>query len=152
MFVTVGWGYDFWYDNYALLRVPGHKMGIVSSIRVKHDQDLKASVRTDNTKVEDKWKAVVAQEKFYQTHLNIKLQKFREKMRLKNSTLTGAVIGYLRTPPIDFRGNRLQLEMQAKRDECKDVLMKLKSHKRGKKARTGNLKGSEIDVKLIADY
>jgi hypothetical protein len=29
-----GWGYDFWYDNYAAARVPGHKMGIISTLQV----------------------------------------------------------------------------------------------------------------------
>ena len=107
-------------------------MGIVSTVRVKHDQDLKTTIRTDNTKVEDKWKAVVLQEKFYQTHFNIRLQKFREKMRLKNATLIGSVIGYLQTPTSDFQSNRIQLWLQSKRDECKEFSKKFKNSKKAK--------------------
>jgi hypothetical protein len=28
------------YDNYARKHVPGHRMGIISTIKVKHEQDL----------------------------------------------------------------------------------------------------------------
>lgn len=35
-----GWGYDLWYDNYATQMVPGHRMGIISNIVAKHDQDF----------------------------------------------------------------------------------------------------------------
>jgi hypothetical protein len=32
--------YIYRYDNYARKHVPGHKMGIISTIKVKHEQDL----------------------------------------------------------------------------------------------------------------
>jgi hypothetical protein len=33
-----GWGYDLWYDNWARQEVPGHKMGIISTQTVIHEQ------------------------------------------------------------------------------------------------------------------
>jgi hypothetical protein len=38
-----GWGYDLWLDNYAAMRVQGHKMGIISAIVAKHEQDFSAA-------------------------------------------------------------------------------------------------------------
>ena len=32
-----GWGYDLWYDNFAKSRVDGHKMGVVSVVKAKHE-------------------------------------------------------------------------------------------------------------------
>ena len=39
---SYGWGYDLWYDNYGRGRVPGHKMGVISTFSAKHDQDFSA--------------------------------------------------------------------------------------------------------------
>lgn len=72
-----GWGHDFWYDCYASDRVIGHKMGIVSVIKVEHEQG--SSGRTDNTAVNVKWGAVKTQEKVYKAHFGISLTKCREK-------------------------------------------------------------------------
>ena len=83
---------------------------------MRHDQDLKTSLRTDNTKVEDKWKAVVNQEKHYQAHLGIKLQKYREKMRLQNSSLYGAVIGFLEAPPPEYQLNHYKDQINKESD------------------------------------
>ncbi len=92
-----GWGYDFWYDNYARTRVTGHKMGILSSVQVVHEQDLSASGRgrTESATVAEKWQALRNQEGVYLTHFKVNLKKYREKLRLSNATLTGAVTGYL---------------------------------------------------------
>jgi len=100
-----GWGYDFWYDNYAKSRVPGHKMGIVSTIEVKHEQDTTTpgAGRTDNTKVETKWAAVLSQEKHYRDHLGIDLKAIRQKLKLQNTTWNGAVTGFLSIPPLHTR-------------------------------------------------
>jgi hypothetical protein len=90
-----GWGYDFWYDNYARRRVPNHKMGIISTIKVFHDQDLSISVRTDNTKPDDKWRAVMEQEKVYYNHFGVPLRNYRRNLNIRNTSWNGAVIGYL---------------------------------------------------------
>lgn len=92
-----GWGYDLWYHEYARTRVVGHKMGIITSIRVVHEQNLTIADRTDNTKVEDKWKAMKAQERYYHLHYNINLHKMRVKVN--NATWNGAALGYLLAPP-----------------------------------------------------
>jgi hypothetical protein len=99
-----GWGYDFWYDKYAKARVPGHKMGIIGSVRVKHEQDFTAvgNGRTDNTRVEEKWQALVNQEIHYKAHFGVDLRKIREKLDLTNASWNGAVRGYLQTPTPSF--------------------------------------------------
>ena len=87
------WGYDFWYDGYAADRVPGHKMGIIASMQVKHEQNLDdpALGRTDNTAVNVKWNAVLAQERHYKKYLNVDLGKYRAHMRIANTSWNGAV-------------------------------------------------------------
>ena len=103
-----GWGYDFWYDKYAKARVPGHRMGIVGTVRVKHEQDFAAvgQGRTDNTRVEEKWQALVNQEAHYKAHFGVDLRKIREKLDLTNASWNGAVRGYLQTPPESFYAAR----------------------------------------------
>jgi hypothetical protein len=92
-----GWGYDFWYNNYAISRVKNHKMGIISSIQVLHDQDFssKGQGRTDITSADEKWKGVIDQEKIYLSKFGIDLKKCRENLGLSNSSWNGAVTGYL---------------------------------------------------------
>ncbi len=94
-----GWGYDFWYDNYAKSKVYGHKMGIISSISITHIQGIEG--RSENAKTDVIWKAVLAQEAVYKSHYNIDLNNHRKNMHLKNTSLTGAVLGYL-YPQIGF--------------------------------------------------
>ena len=93
-----GWGYDLWYDNYAKRRVDGHKMGVVSGVRALHQQDLGVANRTDDTSPDTKWKALVFQERHYQTYYGITLHKYRETLDLKNMSWNGAVVGYLELP------------------------------------------------------
>lgn len=92
-----GWGYDFWYDNYARVRVPGHKMAIISSIKVQHDQDMLAhnNGRTESASMKEKWNALKLQEKFYESYFDVSLKGCREKIRLQNKTWNGAVIDLL---------------------------------------------------------
>ena len=92
-----GWGYDMWYDNYGLMTVPGHKMGIVSVIEVKHEQDFTApnGGRTETASMNDKWLAVLQQEGFYKRYMNIDLKKCRKVSRMSNSSWNGPVLGYL---------------------------------------------------------
>lgn len=99
-----GWGYDFWYDNYAKRSVVGHKMGIISTFEVKHEQDtaVEGAGRTDNTKVETKWAAVLSQETHYKSHLGIDLRGIRQKLELKNTSWNGAVQGWLLSLPPHF--------------------------------------------------
>ena len=73
-------------------------MGIVSSVRVKHNQDLSKANRTDNTHPDQKWRGVKFQERFYQAHYGITLHKYRETLDLKNTSWNGAVIDYLYIP------------------------------------------------------
>lgn len=97
-----GWGYDFWYDHYAKLSVKGHKMGIISEYSVKHEQIMSDNNhnngRTDSTKKEDKWQALVLQERYYQHHFGSRLHRFRETLDLRNMSWNGAVIDYLKYP------------------------------------------------------
>lgn len=92
-----GWGHDFWYNGYAKERVPGHKMGIVSSVVVKHDQNVlvEGAGRTDNTKIDDKWNAVLAQERHYKQFLGISLARYRKNLDIANSSWNGAVKGLI---------------------------------------------------------
>lgn len=87
-----GWGYDFWYNGYAKLKVKNHKMGIVSTVKVKHEQ---GGERTDSASVEQKWNAVLAQERHYMKHANINLGKIRKNLEIVNGSWNGAVRGYL---------------------------------------------------------
>jgi len=107
-----GWGYDYWYDQYARVRVAGHRMGIVSTVAVKHEQQVeggkdgngngKGNVkgqgpllgRTETATEKQKWRGVLAQEKVYNSHFGVNLKKCREKA-LPNATLFGGVYGYL---------------------------------------------------------
>lgn len=91
-----GWGYDYWYDNYAKLRVRGHRMGIVSTVSVKHEQAEFG--RTETATEKEKWKGVLAQEKVYYSHFGVNLKRCREKA-LPNATLYGGVYGYLYDSP-----------------------------------------------------
>ena len=101
-----GWGYDFWIDGYSRPRVPGHRMGIISSVSVKHEQDvtLPGAGRSETASVETKWAAVQKQEKHYKSHLGVDLKAVRQSLQLKNSSWNGAVTGYLYAPPADWVG------------------------------------------------
>lgn len=92
-----GWGYDLWYNGHARATVPGHRMGIISSLTVQHEQKLlpDGTGRTDDTKVDIKWKAVVKQERHYKKYLGIDLKKYKDSLELANNTWSGAVKGYL---------------------------------------------------------
>ena len=94
-----GWGYDLWYNNYAKARVKGHRMGIISKFLIHHEQpmgsDGTSQARSDNTKFEDKWKALVSQERFAQHHYGQHLHRFRETLDLKNMSWNGAVLDLL---------------------------------------------------------
>ena len=103
-----GWGYDLWYDNYAKRRVVGHKMGVVSNVRAFHQQDLAITNRTDDTSPDTKWKALVFQERHYQTYYGVTLHKYRETMDLKNMSWNGAVVGYLQAPNPQILATRRQ--------------------------------------------
>ena len=89
------WGYDFWYDGYAASKVPGHKMGIVSSMVVVHKQGSAQLGRTDNTEVNVKWNAVLAQERHYKKYLNVNLAHYRVHLRIANTSWNGAVVWYI---------------------------------------------------------
>jgi hypothetical protein len=91
------WGYDFWYDGYARNTVSGHRMGIASTMQMKHEQDTSESGagRTDNTNINDKWNAVIAQERHYWNHMNVPLTQYRKKLNIRNTSWNGAVQGYL---------------------------------------------------------
>lgn len=104
------WGYDFWYDGYARGRVPGHRMGLLSSVVVRHEQNtaVDGAGRTDNTAVGDKWKAVLAQERHYKQHLGVDLRHFRDHLDIANTSWNGAVKGFLLPldgPPPNMRGS-----------------------------------------------
>lgn len=92
-----GWGHDMWYDNYGLFTVPGHKMGIISSVSVKHDQDFSAANggRTETASIKEKWNAVLAQEIYYKMYMDIDLRRCRKRSRMSNSSWNGPVLGYL---------------------------------------------------------
>ena len=67
-------------------------MGIVSSIKVKHVQ---GDERTDSAKIEQKWNAVLAQERHYNKHLGVNLARIRKNLDIVNGSWNGAVKGYL---------------------------------------------------------
>ncbi|RYH23439.1 hypothetical protein EON65_17800 [archaeon] len=91
------WGYDFWYNQYARDTVSGHKMGITNQYALVHEQDTSDTGlgRTDNTKVEVKWNAVLAQERHYKQYKNIPLQKYRKTFDIANASWNGAVKGLM---------------------------------------------------------
>eukprot|EP01041_Mallomonas_annulata_P001546 gene1546-2988_t len=92
-----GWGYDIWYDRYAKKRVSGHKMGIITTMKVYHDQDFNApgGGRTDTTDIKTKWKAMKTQEIFYKKHYKVNLHSFK----MQNKTWNGVATGFLESPP-----------------------------------------------------
>lgn len=96
------WGYDFWYNNYASKSVKDHRMGIASILYLEHHQESPNSGlgRTDNTKEEIKWNAVLAQERHYRLYKGINLSQHRKNLGLANTSWNGAVTDYLRTCPI----------------------------------------------------
>jgi hypothetical protein len=67
-------------------------MGILSSMQVQHVQGAE---RTDNTQVEVKWAAVMAQERHYKRYLGVDLKKCRDNLDLANTSWNGAVKDYL---------------------------------------------------------
>lgn len=93
-----GWGYDFWYDGYAKIKVQNHKMGILSNFEILHDQGVSINDRTDNTDIKDKWNAVITQEKHYLRYKDVNLAKIRNNIDLSNSSWNGAVKGFLMKP------------------------------------------------------
>jgi len=117
-----GWGFDLWYqtlfcylfqlhnnsydigniryDNYAKQKVVGHKMGIVTTVKTFHFQ---TNMRSDNTDVKVKWKALELQEAHYKMYYNIRLRWCRENLNLKNHSWNGAVVDLLHSPPDGFR-------------------------------------------------
>ena len=95
-------------------------MGIISSIKARHNQDLKKMIRADNHSIEHKWKALIQQENFYNKFYGINLKKYREKLALNNSSWNGAVTGYLYFPEgksfEDWKDNRdITYRMRKKR-------------------------------------
>ena len=117
-----GWGYDLWYDNYAKRRVVGHKMGVVSAVRALHRQDLAIANRTDDTSPDTKWKALVFQERHYQTYYGITLHKYRETMDLKNMSWNGAVVDYLLVPSPQVLEERRQGRKGGRRRKQKKLM------------------------------
>ena len=93
-----GWGYDIWYDKYAKKRVVNHKMGIISTMKVYHEQNFSAidSGRSDTTDMKIKWKAIKSQEKYFKRYLNTQLHHFK----LRNQSWNGAATGFLYPPPL----------------------------------------------------
>jgi len=95
------WGYDFWYNGHAAATVPGHKMAITNQWTLVHEQDVNAEGRgrTDNTKVDVKWGAVVAQERYYKLYKDIPLHAYRKRFDIANTSWNGAVKGFLSRCP-----------------------------------------------------
>ena len=122
-----GWGYDFWYNNYAGSRVPGHRMGIVSVVKVKHQQGSEG--RTDNTAVKVKWAAVEEQERVYKSHLGINLKLCRKNLNLRNSSWNGAVTAFL----IDDHGEDTIGENKLESTEVLDVASGKRRRKKNRK-------------------
>eukprot|EP01038_Epipyxis_sp_PR26KG_P013597 gene13597-18251_t len=89
-----GWGFDFWYNGYAMINNPNHKMGIVSTIYTKHEQGDELG-RTDNTDINKKWDSVLKQEKHFRMYKNIDLTKIRKGLDLSNSSWNGATKGII---------------------------------------------------------
>jgi hypothetical protein len=94
------WGYDFWYNGYAkaLLTEKIHKMGITTDYQIYHEQDTssKGLGRTDQTSFNEKWNAVLAQERHYSKYLKIPLSYYRKHLEISNTSWNGAVKGYLK--------------------------------------------------------
>lgn len=91
-----GWGHDLWFYNYGLSRRPGFRMGIISSVEVKHEQNLAVAGggRTESATDEMRWNGVKRQEAAYSA---ISLRKC--KFSLPNQTLHGAVIDLIYEEP-----------------------------------------------------
>ena len=87
-----GWGHDFWYDNYAREHVRGHRMGIISSYTARHVQ---GDGRAEASNTDEIWAAVLQQEKVYLSRFGVDLKKHRQNMALTNSSLLGAVHGFV---------------------------------------------------------
>jgi hypothetical protein len=109
-----GWGYDLWFNNYAKMFI-ANKMGIVSAIRTKHEQDFGAfnGGRTETASIDTKWAGVMRQEKDYRDHFGVNLRKCRQSLGLSNSSWNGAVVGYLYAPGLDFEDTKA-VETQVK--------------------------------------
>jgi hypothetical protein len=94
------WGYDFWYNGYAASMLKEkHRMGISLDYSLYHEQDVSTSGlgRTDTTSVDDKWNAVLAQERHYSKYYQISLSYYRKNLDIANTSWNGAVKGYLKT-------------------------------------------------------
>lgn len=83
-------------------------MGIITTVKTSHFQ---TNLRSDNTDVKVKWKAVELQEAHYKTYYNIRLRWYREHMDLKNNSWNGAVRGLLLSPPEGYGYERQQYLM-----------------------------------------
>ena len=94
-----GWGYDLWYYNFAVQRLPNHKMGVITSVRAYHDQNLTKAQRTDNTHADQKWRAVRRQEAYFKRFHNVILKGFKPDTNSLISTTSGVAIGYIESPP-----------------------------------------------------
>lgn len=109
-----GWGYDFWYNNYAKYRAVDsqHKMGIVTSVTTVHDQSLAPADdgkakrtsgtigRAESAGVKEKWEAVKAQERYFKKYHGYDIGQ--AKINLSNSSWNGAIVGYLHTVPLEY--------------------------------------------------
>jgi hypothetical protein len=97
------WGYDFWYNGYAKnLLKEQHKMGITTACQLYHEQDNtnKGLGRTDQTNFNEKWNAVLAQERHYSKFLKIPLSFYRKHLDISNTSWNGAVKGFLKHCPL----------------------------------------------------
>jgi hypothetical protein len=56
---------------------------------------MQGGERTDAGSVEEKWAAVIAQEKYYASFLGVKLAQYRNRLDIANTSWNGAVKGYL---------------------------------------------------------
>ena len=52
-------------------------------------------IQADSTSIEIKWKSLRNQETVYKAQKNIDLKYYRENLRLKNSSWSGPVTGFL---------------------------------------------------------
>ena len=58
-------------------------------------EHVQGNERTDLGSIDEKWAAVVAQEKYFSAFHNVKLTQYRNRLDIANTSWNGAVKGYL---------------------------------------------------------
>lgn len=86
-----GCGLDLWYNGYASSRVPGHRMGIITTVVIEALQDPLSATLNATTRHKI-WRELRDQEQFYDLHFQVPLETYRQSIGNGNDPRLGSLL------------------------------------------------------------